>query len=348
MHKETLADYPTVQELAQRLRLDEKGYRRALALSGLRPDPADWRRHIDRFLLAFGTLLILAGIAAFFAWNWADLGRLAKFGLIEGGILIAALLAWRFGLDSPGGRAGLLATGFLTGVLLALFGQTYQTGADPYGLFLTWSLLILPLALIGRQAGLWILFQLLLNLSLILYYTQVLKPPEGWWELNQLLGPLVWLATTVTDSTLASALFVLNLLALVAWESGAVRGTPWLQGSLFPRLLAFLAFCTTVSPTLVIVVLVGFDEQTRLNTASPLLWVAATAAALYYYRYRRQDLFILTCALLGLILVVSTFLIRQLPMDTDVLLLVALLIIAQVAAAAWWLRVVARRGEDRP
>ncbi len=348
MQKETPADYSTLLELARRLKLAPAAWRRTLAIAGLTPTPAGWQHHIDHFLLALGSLLILAGVAAFFAWNWAELGRLAKFGLIEGGLLITALLAWRFGFDSPGGRVALLATGFLIGVLLALFGQTYQTGADPYGLFLTWAALTLPLALIGRQAGLWILFQLLLNLTLILYYTQVLNPPEGWWGLNQLLGPLVWLTTTTLDSTLAGALFVLNLLALLAWEFGAARGLSPTQGTLFPRLFAFLALCTAVAPTLVIVVLAGLDERHRLSVASPLLWLAATAAALYYYRRRRQDLFILTCALFGLILIASTFLIRQLPLEPVSLLLIALLIVAQVAAAAWWLKGVAHGGEERP
>lgn len=348
MRKEPFVNFSTLLEIAQRLKLDESAYRRALVLAGLTPTPADWQRSIDRFLLALGALLMLAGIAAFFAWNWSELDRLAKLGLIEGGFLITALLSWRFGLDSPGGRVALLATAFLCGVLLAIFGQTYQTGADPYELFLTWSLLILPLAVIGRQAGLWILFQLLLNLTLILYYTQVLNPPTGWWELTQLLGPLVWLATTTLDSSLASALFVLNLLALLAWEFGAARGVASMQGTLFSRLFAFLAFCTTVSPTLVMIVLAGFDDQHKLNVASPLLWMVATAAALYYYRWRRQDLFILTCALFGLVLIVSTFLIRQMPLDPGSLLLIAMLIIAQVAGAAWWLRGVARSWEACP
>ena len=42
-----------------------------------------------------------------------------------------------------------------------------------------------------------------------------LHPPDGWWELARLLGPLVWIGSTVTDSTLASYLFTLNLAALV-------------------------------------------------------------------------------------------------------------------------------------
>jgi hypothetical protein len=45
-----------------------------------RTDPtlADWQRYVDRFLPALGALPMLAGIAAFFAWNWSELDRLAK------------------------------------------------------------------------------------------------------------------------------------------------------------------------------------------------------------------------------------------------------------------------------
>ena len=50
------------------------------------------------------------------------------------------------GLDAVAGRISLFATAFLSGILLAVFGQVYQTGADPYGLFLAWALLILPWA----------------------------------------------------------------------------------------------------------------------------------------------------------------------------------------------------------
>jgi hypothetical protein len=105
----------------------------------------------------------------------------------------------------------------------------------------------------AHQAGLWIVLQLLLNLTLILYYTQMLHPPSGWWQLSQLLGPLAWLGTTVMDSTLASYLFALNMLALIAWEYASSRSIVWLQGRLFPRLFAFIALCTVLLRTLVII-----------------------------------------------------------------------------------------------
>jgi uncharacterized membrane protein len=37
------------------------------------------------------------------------------------------------------------------GVLLALFGQTYQTGVDPWETFFNWALLMLPWTLPARS-----------------------------------------------------------------------------------------------------------------------------------------------------------------------------------------------------
>jgi hypothetical protein len=67
----------TLLEIAQRLKLDESACRRTLMLAGLTPTLADWQRYVDRFLPALGALPMLAGIAAFFAWNWPELERLA-------------------------------------------------------------------------------------------------------------------------------------------------------------------------------------------------------------------------------------------------------------------------------
>ncbi|MGB5775824.1 MAG: DUF2157 domain-containing protein [Sedimenticolaceae bacterium] len=345
MQHETAASYAKVLEMAQQLNLSPAAYRRAIELAGLTPDRADWLLYIDRFLIAVGALLIVAGIAAFFAWNWADLDHMVKFALIEGGIVTAVFAAWRLGLNSVAGRICLFAAAFLTGTLLAVFGQVYQTGADPYGLFLVWAVLILPWAIIGRQAGIWILLQLLLNLTVIMYYTQVLNPPDGWWQLAQLLGPLVWLGSTLMDSTLASYLFALNALALVIWEVAAHRGVTWMQGTIFPRLIAIAALGTVLIPTIIIIVAAGLEEKAGLSVISPVLLLAATGACLYYYRYRRHDLFILTCSLLGVIMVFTSFSIRHMLGGSGSLLMLAVLVIAQVAGAAWWLRQVARRWE---
>ena len=48
------------------------------------------------------------------------------------------------------------------GALLAVFGQTYQTGADPFELFLTWALLIVPWTLAARFEPLYLLHSVVL------------------------------------------------------------------------------------------------------------------------------------------------------------------------------------------
>ncbi|MDH4072888.1 MAG: DUF2157 domain-containing protein, partial [Gammaproteobacteria bacterium] len=193
------AGHARLHELASELAFTEAAYERAFELAGFRPDANSWRNGLSRFLMALGTALIVAGITAFFAWNWADLGHFQKFGLIQAGIVAAVIATWRFGIDSLPGGASLFAAAFLVGVLFAVYGQVYQTGADPYGLFLAWGLLILPWAVVGRQQGLWLLVVVLWNLALVMYWTQVLDPPEGIWLVLQLLGPLFWLGALVTD-----------------------------------------------------------------------------------------------------------------------------------------------------
>ncbi len=344
-HPGTTASHANIHELAIALRLDETAYRRALEIAGLSPDSNDWRRYIDHFLTAIGALLIVAGVTAFFAWNWADLSHLSKFALIQFGIAANVVLAWRLGIDSIGGRASLFAGAFLVGVLLAVFGQTYQTGADPYGLFLGWAVLILPWVVIGRQAGLWMLLQVLLNLGFIMYWTQVIDPPDGWWQLSQLLGPLVWLGTLMLDSTMGSYVFALNAIALLAWETAAGRGNSWMQGRWYPRVIAFGALSTVLIPTLIMIIAASFGETAGLGFISPLIFGVSFVFCLYFYQFRRLDLFILTLCLFGAIMVIMSLSVRFMFRDIGSLLFLAILLIGLVAGAAYWLRAIAKRWE---
>lgn len=339
------ASHSNIQELATELNLSEKAYARALQLAELAPDHSDWLRYISHFLMLVGALLVVTGISAFFAWNWADLSYMVKFALIQVGIVATAILAWRLGIDSIGGRASFFCSAFLVGVLLAVFGQVYQTGADPYGLFLGWALLILPWAIIGRQAGLWILFQSLLILALILYWTQVIDPPDGWWQLSQLLGPLVWLSSTLMNSILASLVFSLNVVALIAWEIAANRNIAWVQGRTYPRIMAFGALGNVLIPTVIVIFGASLGVRGDLGVISPMLYTLATLAAFYYYQYRRPDLLMLTMVVFGAVLVFTTLFVRYLANESGGILILAMLLIGQVAGAAYWLRDVSRKWE---
>src|SRR5882672_3498117 len=176
--------------------------RAALGAAGVLPGRRDWRDFLDRLLLWSGAVALAAAVVFFIAHNWNDLGKYAKFGLVEV-LLVAAVLAyWRLGTERASGKASLLVAAILLGALLALFGQTYQTGADTWELFANWAGLMLPWVVIGRFAGLWMLWIAILNTAIVFYFL----------VFPGLLGILF-----STERQLWT-LFAFNTVALVAWE----------------------------------------------------------------------------------------------------------------------------------
>jgi uncharacterized membrane protein len=323
--------------------LDADTFERALALAGITPDAAAWRRFLDWLLAGLGAVLVLAGIVFFFAYNWADMHRFAKFAVLEVALLIAVALAWRLGPDSNRGRAALLGAAVLPGVLLALYGQSYQTGADPYGLFLAWGLLILPWVIIGRSAALWLLFLVLANLSLMLWWTGVYRPPE-WLGFAQEIMPLFGLGFAFLDADLALLAVALNLAALVAYELPATR-TPWLSGRWMPRLVMLAALGTLTAP--VLRAIFGSRPEMWSVRLAPLAWFALMAAGVWAYRIWRRDLFMLAALSLDAIVVVTVFLAERMRFsDVGGMLLLSLLVVLLTGAAAWWLRQTARAWEE--
>ena len=130
---------------AEQGRLAPGSVEQAMREAGELPSRSDWRGFIDRLLLWGGAMLLAVGVIFFFAYNWSELGRVARLGLAE--LLVAVAVAWCgwFGTERPAGKASLFVAAVLTGALLALFGQTYQTGADTFELFITWAVRHSPL-----------------------------------------------------------------------------------------------------------------------------------------------------------------------------------------------------------
>ncbi len=206
--------------------LSEAGYRRALELLGETPPPAAWRRFLSDTLLSLGAALSLSGVIAAVAWNWNALGRSGRLGLVEGGVLVSALVAWRTDPEAPAGTIALLAASTLAGAGLAVCGQTYQTGAASWELFRTWALVILPWVLTGRLPALWCLELALVNIAGALWAQQVADP--------ETLAPYTFIA-----------LALLNLGAWLGWERAAAGGErPWMRGRWLPRLALSSALLT--------------------------------------------------------------------------------------------------------
>lgn len=92
------------------------------------------------------------GVILWVAANWESLGRLGQFALLQTLVLAAGLGAtWSHRARAP---LGFLAF-FGIGALFAYFGQTYQTGADPWQLFALWGALALPMCFGARSDVLW-------------------------------------------------------------------------------------------------------------------------------------------------------------------------------------------------
>ena len=324
--------------------LDAEAYERALALAGITPDGSAWRRFLDRLLAGLGAALVLSGIIFFFAYNWADLHRFAKFALLEVTLLIAVALAWRTGPDSHGGRAALIGAAVLPGVLLALYGQTYQTGADSYGLFLTWGLLIIPWVLIGRSAALWLLLLVLSNLALMMWWTGVFRPPE-WMGFTQEALPLFGLGFAFMDPDLALLAVALNAAALVAYEGMFVR-IEWLSGRWLPRLVTLAVLAILTVPVMRAI----FESHPAALSVrvSPMVWLSITALGVWAYRNWRRDLFMLAALTLEAIVIVTAFLIKHLEMGrADAMLILSLLVVLMTGAAVYWLRRTAQAWGDQ-
>jgi len=331
-----------LKHIADALNLPAPTQRRAFELAGLKPDNAAWLRFIDRLLLICGATLAIVGVMSFFAYNWADLHKFGKFALLQSGVIALVLMAYFKGMDKLTGKAALFGAAVLAGVLLAVYGQTYQTGADPYGLFLTWAILISGWALIGRNAGLWLLLLVLANLSLVMYWTQLVHP-ENWVSgLVRELGPFAGITFSLTDFSLAQWVFSLNVLALVVWEYFSLRNSAsaWMQGRSFPRIIAVFALAPIVISTLMFILLAGVDGYWGIRWVSPVFFAVFTAAVLFYYSKKSLDMFILASALLALIVIVTAVAARTIDAGFEMFFLLSILVIAQSAAAAQWLRTV--------
>jgi uncharacterized membrane protein len=300
---------------------------RALRLAVASPARPSWRRFLSAVLLGFGSLLLLSGVIYFFAYNWAALHRFGKLGLLLGAILAACIAAWRLG-EGLAGQFALLFAAVLVGPLLAVYGQAYQTGADPYELFLGWSLLVLPWVALARFGPLWLLLILLVDTALCLYWVQILSG-EG--------------------TTLAVVVALVNGGAWAVHELLAARGVPWLEGRWLPRVLALM----TMAPLLALgeyVVVEPREADTASRVALGLL-VLVMVLAYLFHRQVRSELFLLTLDAVSLMTLVTTFIGRFLlkSVDLDAGLFsftMALLIIGEVGLTVWWLRAEARGPEE--
>lgn len=275
-------------------------------------DKQEWRRFLPIFFLSLGIGFTVAGILFFFAYNWASLHKFVRIGLIEGLLVIATLAVLLSKLSPLVRKLILTGAAVLVGVLLAVFGQVYQTGADAYDLFLAWTLAIALWVAVAHFAPLWLLFILLCNIT---YYLYSLQTGAYGIELQR---------TTV--------LFLINLLFAVAGILLEHGKEAWRLSNWSVRIVTLAAagwgtfsgiLACTDDPTAGALVLF-------LGTFYP-----ACAVGIWLGLQRRQ-LFYLCILPFSLIIQIAAWLLAQ-SSDTAMVLMVLIFVVASTCLLVWWL-----------
>lgn len=316
-----------LRRLAQLGYLDRQALEEGLRLSGSLPDRQGWARFLDVALLVLGALFFTSGLFFFVAYNWEDLPRFARFGVLEAAIVLMVIIGHWVGLNRLGGKIALTVGALLVGALLAVFGQEYQTGADSYLLFGNWALLIVGWVLISKFDLLWAVLLGLLNLTLFLFWNQV-------WLGDQYPQP--------------ETLFALNAVALLAWEVMYQRCN-WWNHRWLNRITAIVAFGWILWPTLAVIVggYYMYDEVPTIHRYAPLIYALFTLAVFYVYSRWQPDLFMLTVAMFSIIVVLTTLLGNWLLEIDDVMgyFVTGFSVIIQAGVAVTILRRLARNWE---
>jgi len=313
-----------LDRLAEHYKLDPPGVDVLLEASEAKPTAPEIHRFLMRMLGVGGLISLAASLVFFVAANWSRLAVFGRFGLLELVLLGCALVAILKPPSATLGRAALFLAFVTTGALLALFGQTYQTGADVYELFLTWTLLGLPIAILGNWSVTSAAWLLVLNVALMLFC--------GW----QPIGGLLWAVFGGQPRQPALLLLVPTWLNIILWfvfEGFRVEAVPgWVRRLAISCAFGFGSWAAILG--------IVDSPSSALAVTGVLLAMALVA---FHSREKRQDIYPLavvfgSAILIGVVFIGHTMEFR----DEGVLLVMAIWLIGTSAFAAKFLASTAR------
>lgn len=272
-----------------------------------------------------GIVSLAAAVVFFVAANWSEIAVFGRFALLELVLLASAVVAFLRPPPSGVGRAALFMAFIVTGALLALFGQTYQTGADVHELFVSWALLGLPLVCLAQWSVASAAWLLVLNTALLLFC--------GWHPTGGLLWALLG-ARRFQPAELVIGVAWLNFALWFAFEHLRLAAVPsWVRRI---TVSCAIAFGTWAGITAI------FEPEVRA-VVLPALLVAMAAVTLHTLR-RRQDIYPLAAVLGSFIIMSLVWIAKAIDFDGEgVFLILALWLIGASTAAGRILTVTSRR-----
>ena len=150
----------------------ERGITKTLT-ENVYPDAQSWKKFLHLLFISLGVGFTISGIVFFFAYNWADLHKFTKIGMVEAVVIVTTLFVLFSKFRQELKNIILTGSSVLVGVLFAVFGQIYQTGANAYDFFLVWTVFISLWVIVSNFAPLWLICLTLVNIDLLLYSQQV-------------------------------------------------------------------------------------------------------------------------------------------------------------------------------
>jgi len=266
--------------------------------------PTSWQQFLRLFFLSLGIGFATFGVLFFFAYNWADLHKFVKLGLMEGLIIITTFVVLFTKFNDLIKNLALTSASILVGVLFAVFGQIYQTGANAYDFFLGWTLFISLWVLISNFAPLWLIYLTLINTTLILYSQQVAQDWSG-----------------VFISTL---LLLVNSLFFIFFIVGFKKITK----ISFPKWFFYtIALAAIFSATIGIVV--GIFSKFDISFWTLFVLTSILYASAVWYSLQIKTTFYLAIIAFSLVVIITSFLIKIFKSDASYLI-VTLFIIGSI------------------
>lgn len=119
-------------EFIENCTIPQENIDKALKATKVIPDGKSWLFFLDLLLVWLGGLALAFAVMFFIAYNWHDIGHFLKFAIVEVFMVLAIVLYFRLDEHKTSGKVALLVASLALGVLLALYNQIYQTGADTW------------------------------------------------------------------------------------------------------------------------------------------------------------------------------------------------------------------------
>lgn len=336
----------TIENLIQQGQLPiEHAESAALALE-VYPTKKTWLAFFDKAALIIGSVALVLSLVFFIAYNWLYMGKIGKFALVEGA-LVVSILAYVYLVFQRRLRLVqqllLLVASIITGSLLALFGQVYQTGADTWHLFAGWAVLITPWVIIGRFPALWLLWLGLIHAAITLYFdvaTFAMVDYEYYGILRIVLLAVLnfiafnlWLFFLERQRSVSQAFPSKSHLSKTSQPSLALHWSSYLLGLLSAYFACRLA-----------VIHITHEANLTLSIFGIVAWGTWCGFLWWRFYQRTLNLFMLTVlcgSLIGVIIFWAGYWLLD-DWEATGFLVLALLLIGMSSIAVVWLRGVAR------